>query len=364
MAFPLPRALALTTLRRVRERLIDGLLHGDRLPWAVLGALWILTAIVVLVHRPAIDAARSRRSGAAFALALLALGTATSLAGLPLSAALSIPRIQWKPAEAPELVASAGSTWRKLRGPAVALPGPDPDIGVPTIDASDRWVLVGLLSGKPAPGLPAAEPVAAAPGAPRLCVTEGTECRAWPVAWPDPARPAAVGELLFSRHAPPYLPLAFDAETGLYLIRIEPAPGMPSSLEGPHFETIGRASAEPKLEGPQVVFVARSVTGGRLKAARVAAMPDPARPGGFTFQLHRANASLTAGPRAFAWIARPVLTLTALAFPIGVTAYLIARRRRAVDRALPWIEALAAFAAGLAAAAPAVVAVASLWGSR
>lgn len=348
----------------MRERLIDGLLHGDRFPWAVLGALWILTAIIVLVHRPALDAVRSRRSGAAFALALLAVGTATSLAGLPLASALAIPRVHWKPADVPELVANGGSTWRRLRGPAVPLPGPEPDIGVPTIDASDRWVLYGMLSGKPVPGLPAAEAAAAAPGAVRLCRTEGNECRAWPVAWPDPARPAAVGELVWSRHAPPQLPLAFDAETGLYLVRIEPAPGMSPSLAGPHLETIGRAGAEPKLDGPQVVFIARTVINGRLRAARVAAMPDPARAGGFTFQLHRADASLTAAPRAFAWVARPLLTLTAFALPFGVTAYLWARRRRALDRALPWIESLAAFAAGLAAAAPAVVAVASLWASR
>ncbi|MFT3771995.1 MAG: hypothetical protein QM820_41845 [Minicystis sp.] len=147
-------------------------------------------------------------------------------------------------------------------------------------------------------------------------------------------------------------------------IRIDPAPGVPPGLAGPHLEVIGRPGAEPKLEGPSVVFVVRSVAAGHLRAARIAATPDPARPGGYAFNLHRADVSLTAAPRAFAWAARPLLLVTGFAFPIGLLVYFAARRRHLTARVLPWIESLAAFAAGLAAAAPAVVALASLWGSR
>jgi hypothetical protein len=352
----------------VRERLIDGLLQGDRATWAALGVLWLLTTVLVLLHQlPAPgEPGVHRRAGAAFAWALLTVTTATSLAGLPLSAALAIPRVRWKPAEAPDLLASSAGTWRKLRGPAVVIPGPQPDLAVPTIDAADRWVLYGVLSGKPLPGLPAAEPAAAAPGAPRLCRTEGSECRAWPVAWPDPAKPTALGELVWTRsHAGlPLHALAYDVETGLYLTRIEPAPGVAPGLAGPHLELVGRPGGEPKLEGPSVVFVVRSVAGGWLRAARIAALPDASRPGGYVFQMHRADASLTAAPRAFAWVARPLLGLTSFALPLGITVYLFARRRQAGARVLVWLETVAAFAAGLAAAAPALVAIASLWGSR
>ena len=350
----------------MRERLIDGLVQGDRATWTALGALWALTAILVLLHRPSAEGEPRRRAGAAFAWALLAVTSVTSLVGLPLAAALALPRVRWKAVEAAELLATnGGDSWRKLRGPAVALPGPEPDLALPTIDAAGQWILVGMLSGKPVPGLPPAAATAAAPGAPRLCRTEGAECRAWPVAWPDPRRPTALGELIWTRatrgvalHA-----LAYDVETGLYLVRIETAAGAPT-LAGPLLELVGRASAEPKVDGPSVVFVVRSVAGGRLRAARVAAMPDAARPGGHVFHLHRADASLTAAPRLHAWVARPLLMLTSLALPLGISVYLAARRRRATARVLPRLEAAAAFAAGLAAAAPAAVAVASLWGSR
>ena len=362
--FLLPWARPATTVGAVRDRLIEALLHGDRAAWAAIGVLWALTTILVLSHRPP---GGGRRASTAFTFALLAMSTATSLAGIALSAALAVPRIRWKAADAPELlVTSGGPTWRRLRGPAVAIPGPDPDIAVPTLDGADRWVLVGLLSGKPVPGLPAAEAAATAPGAARLCRTEGSECRAWPVAWPDPAKPASLGELTWTRAAPPASrrPLAVDVETGLYLTRIDPAPGVAGGLEGPHLEMVGRAGVEPKLEGPSVVFAVRSVVAGRLRAARIAATPDPARPGGLAFHLHRADASLTAAPRMFLWVAGPLATLTGLALPLGLAVYLFARRRRALDRALPWLETSAALAAGVAAAAPALVAVASLWGSR
>jgi hypothetical protein len=353
----------------VRERLLDGLLRGDRFTWAALGALWALTTILVLLHRIAEpgESQPKGRAGAAFTWALLAVTTATSLAGLPLAAALSLPRVRWKAMEATELVATnGGDTWRKLRGPVVAIAGPVPELGVPTLDAADRWILFGMLSGKPIPGLPPAEAVAAAPGAPRLCRAEGTECRAWPVAWPDPARPVALGELVWGRSKAgmPLRALAYDVETGLYLERIESATGAPGSLAGPHLELVGRPGGEPKLEGASVVFVVRSVTAGNLHAARIAATPDPSRAGGYAFHLHRADVSLTAAPLVFSWLARPLLLLTSFALPLGIVVHLLGRRRRVTARVLPWMEAVAAFAAGLAAAAPALVAVAGLWGSR
>ncbi|APR78021.1 Hypothetical protein A7982_03368 [Minicystis rosea] len=352
----------------MRERLVDGLLRGDRASWGALGALWALTAILVLLHRPRHDGEPTVRRGAiALTFALLIVTTATSLAGLPLATALSVPRVRWNAVEAPELIAAnAGDGFRKLRGPVVVIPGPEPDLAVPTLDASDHWVLFGMLSGQPIPGLPPAEAAAAAPGAPRLCRAEGTECRAWPVAWPDPARPPALGELMWRRTAPgpQRHALAYDVETGLYLDRIDPAPGVPAGLAGPHLEIIGRPGADAKLDGPSVVLVVRRVAHGHLRAARVAATPDPARTGGYAFQLHRADVSLIAAPRAFAWVAQPLLLLTSMALPLGLLVLVIARRRRATGRVLPWLEAAAAFAAGLAAAAPAVVAMASLWASR
>lgn len=349
----------------MRERLIDGLVRGDRATWAAYGALWVLTAILVLLHRPATDRDRAGRGRAALAWALVAVTTATSLAGLPLAAALAVPRIRWQAVEAADLIATTGDSWRKLRGPAVVIPGPEPELAVPTIDAAHRWILVGLLSGAPVPGLPPAEATAAAPGSARLCRSDSTECRAWPVAWPDPARPAALGELIWARASRGTVlrALAYDVETGLYLSRIEAASGA-GDLAGPHLEVVGRPSADPKVEGPSVVLVVRRVAAGRLRAARVAALPDAARPGGHVFQLHRAHASLTAAPRVYAWIARPLLSITSLALPLAVGLYLAARRRGDGARVLLQLEAAAAFAAGVAAAAPAVVALVSLWTSR
>lgn len=351
----------------MRERLIDSLISGDRSAWLGFGALWALTAVVVLLHRPAEEAARSRRAGAAFAFALMALATATSLSGLPLSAALAVPRLRWKAVEAPDLIATAsGESWRKLRGPAAVIPGPEPDLGIPTLDAADRWVLHGVLANRAVPGLASAEAAAAPRGTSRLCRIEGGECRAWPVGWPDPARPEPGGELIWARPSAdvPLRALAYDVETGLYLVRLESASGAPVGLDGPLFELVGRSGGEPKMVGASVLFAVRSVTAGRLRAARVAATPDPTRPGSFTFHLHRADVSLRAAPRAFAWVARPLLGLTGFTLPLGITLYLLARRRGQLHKALPWLEAGAAFAAGLAAAAPAIVAVASLWGSR
>jgi hypothetical protein len=91
--------------------------------------------------------------------------------------------------------------------------------------------------------------------------------------------------------------------------------------------------------------------------------------------VQRAEVSLTAGRRVFVWAVRPVLVLTSFALPLGVLAFLLApllhraRRRPGTRREAaawigPYLEGAAVLAAGIAAAAPAVVVLASLWGSR
>ncbi len=385
-----PRALSPTVPapadypgRHVRDRLIDGLIQGDRLAWAVIGVVWALTAVVVLLHRPGPGGAR----GSGWTWLLLAAATGTSLVGLPLSAAISVPRVRWATVDAPDLVAASGESWRRLRGPAVLVSGPD--IAVPTVDATDHWVLFGLLSGKAVPGLPAAEPAPMPPGAARLCLPAGEACRPWPVAWPDPARPVALGELTWSRGEGDGASvrvagaLAYDVETGLYLRHVDPAPG--TAADAPQLELVGRVAGDAPRESESVLFVVREVKGTRLKAVRVVATPAHDG-GGHAFHLQRAEVSLAAGPRVFAWGVRPLLALISLALPLGVMALLLApvlrrprwvgasgpvsigggaaTRREAGVWIVPYLEAIAAQAAGLAAAAPAGVAHALWWGAR
>lgn len=377
----------------MRERLIHGLIQGDRGTWAALGVLWALTALLVLLHRPGgwqkTPGSRAERAGPAFTWALLAMTTATSLAGLPLAAALAVPRVRWRIADAGDLLVASGETWRRLRGPVAAIGGTAPDLAIPTVDAADQWVLVELLSGKPAPGLPPAETAPAAPGTTRLCRADGSHgCRAWPVAWPDPARTPPQSELTWARGVPEQA-LAYDVETGLYLVRVDPPPppGHEAAAgEAPRLEIVGRLGTDPPREGSSVLFVVRRIAGGRLRAARVVATPAEAGRPGHAFHLQRADVSLIAGPRAFALVARPILAVTSFALPLGILVHVLAPlalrarrarrdaggeplaatalRKQAAALVGPWLEAIAAFSAGLAAAAPAIVAIASLWGSR
>ena len=358
----------------MRDRLIDALVRGDRPAWAAVGALWALTALLVLLHRPG-------RGRAAGTWLLLAVATGTSLAGLPLSAAIAVPRLRWAPVDAPDLTATNPETWRKLRGPAVAVGGPD--VAVPTIDAAGRWVLYGLLSRKPVPGLPAAEPAPLEPGAPRLCRIEGT--RAGPGPSPGPTlparscRPTSRGRLPASARSAGACPCGLmtpsrsTSRRGFTCGGFEPAPLHAAAsgrlLDGPYLELTGRVAADEPHEGSSVLFVLRKVAGGRLTEVRLAATPAPRGGLGHVFQVQRAGASLTAGPRVYAYAVRPVLLLTSLSLPLGAVVLLLGalfRRRR--GEAAPWIapylEAAAALSAGVAAAAPAVVAMASLWGSR
>ncbi len=357
----------------MRDRLIVELIQGNRIAWAALGALWVLSTLAVLAHRPGAGGARA----AAWTWILLAVATLTSLVGVPLAAAIAVPRIRWVTVETPELVAPAGDTWRRLRGPTVLVAGPD--VALPTIDPEGRWVLFGVLSGKPVEGLPAAEPAPLVPGAPRLCPTEGEGCRPWPVAWPDPSRALPVGELSWARagDAPEGVLLAtsvaYDIETSHYLVGIDGEAATAAMSETSMLELVGRLGAEEPREQAAVLFVIRRIANGRLRAARVVTLPSPSGspPGGHSFRLQRAEVALTTGRRAFAWIARPALVATSLSLPLGLLALLLApaiRRTGTRAEASAWmvshLEALAVLAAGVAVAAPAVVAIASLWGSR
>ena len=320
-----------------------------------MGVLWLTTAVLVLAHRwprrwsPYARLASTRpreRSFGAWTFLLLAATTATSLAGLPLVSAIAVPRVLWKTVDAPDLVLAGGETWRKLRGPAVLIPGPPPDVAVPTVGPADRWVLLGLLSGSPVEGLPAALPAPNDPAAPRLCRTDADGCRPWPGAWPDPSRPPPFAELLWTQAGPSGHPievekaLGYDVETGLYLRVIDPpsAPGSvaeegepqgnlqraaprTTDVDGPFLELVGRVTSDAPRDGTSVLFTVRRVSGGRLRSVRVVATPlAPAAAGpgsgGHAFHVQRAEVSLTAGPQALRWFARPLLSGPSFALPL------------------------------------------------
>lgn len=188
----------------------------------------------------------------------------------------------------------------------------------------------------------------------------------------------------------------------------------------PMIEVVGRLSTSPPREGMTALFIVRSITGGQLRAMRVVSGPadigrsaasvspssgngqgsasagpsssneDPdfASEGMHTFSLQRASVDLDAGRRVLSYFARPALWITAFALPAGLLASILAplwfalRNRRGAGpessgpaslipsrrTAFTWISpaaaSIATFAAGLATAAPAAVALASLWGSR
>ena len=168
--------------------------------------------------------------------------------------------------------------------------------------------------------------------------------------------------------------LAYDAETGMFLRRVD---GHAGHLDprGVYFEFVGTTGTAAPREGPSTAFLIRRVLLGRLRAMRIRALP--ATTGGHAFHLDRTDVSLTAGREALAYFAEPVLSLTSFTLPVGLLIYLLAplaarlaglgedlTRREALALMGPSLAAVAAFAASLAAAAPAVVAMISLWGSR
>lgn len=330
------------------ERLVDGLVQGDRPPWAIVATLWLFTAALVLLRR------RGARRGALRVLVLLGATATTSAVALALASALAIPRLRWTEVETPELVAPTGDAWRKLRGPPVSVTvAGAPDVALPALDASDRWVLFALLSGRVIEGV---APAIAAPieaGAARICRTDREECRPWPVSWPAPGRPLSLDELLWSRPTPASItahpPLAYDVEAGLYLRRVEPrssGPSDPANVVGddglparPVLEMTGRFTSDPPRSGTTSLFVLRGIADRRLRAVRVVSVPVA---NGFTFHLQRADVSLATGPTVLKWVARPVLWATLCALPLGALVLLLSpvlfalrlKRRGAVQRVL------------------------------
>jgi hypothetical protein len=186
--------------------------------------------------------------------------------------------------------------------------------------------------------------------------------------------------------------LAYDVESGVYLERVNVSSDASGSRGA--LELVGRLTNTPPREGMAALFVVRSLESGRFRATRILAVPSG---DAHAFYAQHAEVSLMTGPLLLRYFAEPVLLITSLAFPVGVFAYLFvplwfaARRRRSAIRdaiesapsvrslvpadagsfrrtAAAWISphatVVATFAAGLAAAAPAVVALASLWGAR
>ncbi|MEO7327658.1 MAG: hypothetical protein ABI193_03700 [Minicystis sp.] len=361
----------------MREGLLGALIQGDKTIWALLAALWLVTTILVVFRRSSYG--RGAPSTSARVFVLLGATSILSLSALPLSRALAIPRVRWKNVDAPDLVSPTGDTWRHLRGPAVAVMDHGlPDVAIPTLDAQDRWILVGLLSGRPVAGLAPAPVAPLETGVPRICRSDGASCRPWPAGWPDPSRPIGTGELLWAKEASANA-LAYDAETGHYLQGIIAAPEaevpVAPGTEPAVLELAGRIANDAPREGASVLFLLRRAVNDRLHTVRVVSVSTPA---GKSFHLQRSSVSLTAGPRALRWLARPALLATTLALPIGLLVYayvwLSSRGRRGRDSSpalsqrsagrLNALSAVATLAAGIAAGAPAVVAIASLWGSR
>ena len=308
-----------------RAGLVEAIVRGDRSTWAVIGALWAVAAIVVVAQR--------RDPAARFVRVLgpLLVATSTSLAGLGLSAGLAVPRLRWRPASDAALVVERGETWRRLRGPAVEiLVGGAPEVALPTIDADGAWVLFGMLSGKPIPGLSPAPAKPPGAGAARLCSLEAESeaCRAWPASWPDPENGPHLSELLWSRDGSPSS-LAYDVESGLFLRDASAPPG-----RGP-LEVVGRISNEASREGTTALFTLRRLVDGQLQAVRVVATPSGES---LEFRLQRAQASLTLANDVFRYFAQPVLLAASFAAPVAILAFLLApalfaaRLRRAVRR--------------------------------
>jgi hypothetical protein len=322
----------------VPPRLTEAIVRGDLAPGLLVIALWALTAAFALRPSGAISSAR--------ALGLLALALPTSLVGLAVGSALAVPRVRYAAAEEPLLAAASGETWRRLRGPAALVDvAGAPDVAVPTLDAAGRWVLRGLLSGRALPGLDEAPDAPPEAGAPRVCALPGAPCRAWPSAWPAPEATARVSELRWAKRSPGAL--AYDVDSSLYLREV--VGGTPG------LELAGRISADAP-EGPGVVFVLRRVHDGRFEAVRVVATPGEEVA---SFRLERASASLTAAPRVYALVARPISLACAAALPLGLVAFAIALARRARGAFAPRAHAAAMLVLGLSLVAPGLVAVAS-----
>jgi hypothetical protein len=338
--------------------LTEAIALGNREIWAMVGALWLLSTMMVLAPR---GAARPSRF-----VALLALASATALMAFFLASALSIPRLTWRTVDEPLLLAQGSDTFRKLRGPAVHVKVDGvPDFAVPTIDDRGRWVLYALLAARPLTSVSPADPSAPEPGGPRLCTTSTEPCRAWPLSWPSPGRAPALSELEWSAHAGRDT-LVYDPETRNFLHDA----GHLVSPGDARMDLAGSLSAEAAGDGPSAVFSLRRLTKSGLQAMRIIHVTTTAGPRYF---VQRATVSVLLGPRV-RWIARPVLGLIAFALPIGllvsrVLPAWLAKRAGTLPSAartslIPRLHALTTLAIGLALAAPALIAMASMLAVR
>lgn len=377
---------------------VDAILRGHRGAWIGLFSVVIVTVAVVL-------ALRESRTSPAKVLLLSALVSVLSAGGILVAMGLAMPRIVWRKAGTPPFAARSGEVWRALRAPsAVLVAGERPEIGLAGASPDGRIQLYGLFSGAPIEGLPDAPNVPPSPGQPRICRLDQGVCVAWPSAWPEPGAAPSGSGFVWTRSFNAAA-LAFDVESGLFLDHVEGmrAAGGPVAMAGASgpeggsaapsaapwaLDQVGKLTNEPSHEGPTALFVVRRISGGRLDAVRVVAVPDGES---FLYSVERATVSLGAAPAAFRWFARPALLVLVLWFPLATIllqaapAWWASRRRKLLAQGGPVSEMpsqeakfasnarqamserlypIAVLAAGLAMAAPAVVAVAGMFGVR
>lgn len=376
---------------------IDAILRGQVGAWVGLFVAVMIAAVIALWPR-------AGRPGVGRVLLLAAITSALSAGGILAAMAFSVPRIVWHPSPLPPFAVGSGDTWRSLRAPAVTLLDEGrPEIGVPGLTASGSVRLFGLFRGAALEGYAEAPDAPPKAGAPRICRVDRNECRAWPAAWPEPVAAPSMSEFVWTRDVFAGA-LAYDTETGRILHHVEGlrAAGQPIASavlasSGPTaraltgtwaLEQIGRLGNDPSREGESALFVVRRIVGGRLEAIRMVAAPGE---GTFKYSLERATASLSAGPAALAWFARPLLLTLVLWFPAvtlalqAAPAWWASRRRKqlAEGKELPpmptnaaefsraaraamaeRLHGLAMFAVGLALFAPALVATVSMLTSR
>lgn len=299
--------------------LILALIEGSPAAWVAVAVLWAIAGAFALLHTTRREASPTQRR----VILLLAVASVIAPLAIPVATALAVPRMRWRDVAAPDLVASSGESWRKLRGPLVAfVRGGAPEVAVPTIDARGRWVLYGLLRGRVIEDLPPAPDAPAELGGPRLCKIDGEGCRAWPSTWPDPQKAPSVGELVWS-HDDPGAALAYDVDAHMFLRAIE------GDSANEALEVVGRVSNEAPRDTASALFAIRGVGGGRLYAARVVATPLPSKTAGedvatHSFRLQRAEVSLDVGPAMLRFFARPLLIVLGLSLPLGLAMLLLA----------------------------------------
>jgi hypothetical protein len=379
---------------------VDAIVRGHRGAWVVLFVAVAIAAIAALL-------ARGTRVSAGRVLGLSGLVTVLAAGGVLAAMGLAVPKLVWRAAPPPPFVNASGEVWRALRAPATTLlDAGKPEIGVAGVDAGGKVRLFGLFSGAPLDAYPAAGDDPPRPGGPRICRTDKEECRAWPQAWPEPSAALSGSDFVWTRDLTPGA-LAYDVESNRFLHHVEGlrVAGDPVAMAGSAapvgsrpsaratagtwaLELVGKFTNEPSHDAPTALFVVRRVVDGRLDAARVVATPAGQA---FTFAVERASTSLVAGPSALSWFARPLLFVLVLWLPFVTIAFQAApawwasRRRKllaegkevpempsdpaAFSRAARLamaqrLHGLAVLAVGLALAAPAVVAVASILGAR